>query len=82
MVHVKNTSIILLSETNNSRLVRLLNIVEEQLQHDISNMIYLPSINQAPTELSAIVEIIKQVKTKSERVVYLTEVDLVAHHAI
>ena len=45
-------------------------------------MIYLPSINQAPTELSAIVEIIKQVKTKSERIVSLTEVDLVAHHAV
>ena len=56
-------------------------IVEEQLQQDISNVIYLPSINQAPTELSTIEEIIKQVKIKSERL-SLTEVALVAGHAI
>ena len=56
-------------------------IVEEQLQQDISNVIYLPSINQAPTELCTIEEIIKQVKIKSERL-SLTEVALVAGHAI
>ena len=55
-------------------------IVKEQLKQDISNVINLPSINQAPTELSTIVEIIKQVKIKSERL-SLTELDLVANHA-
>lgn len=29
---------------------------------DVSNVTFLPSINQAPTELGTIVEIVKQVK--------------------
>ena len=45
------------------------------------NVTFLPSINQAPTELSTIIEIVKQVKLKFQ-VLYLKEVDLVADHAI
>ena len=37
-------------------------IIEEHLQQDISNVIYLPPINQAPTELSTIMEIIENTK--------------------
>ena len=48
---------------------------------DVNNITFLPSINQAPTKLSTIVEIVKQVKLKSQAL-SLKEVDLVADHAI
>ena len=48
---------------------------------DMGNVNFLPSINQAPTELSTIVKTVKQVKLKSQALP-LKEVDLVASHAI
>ena len=54
-------------------------IIEEHLQQDISNVIYLPPINQAPTELSTIMEIIENTKKWKRS---LTELRLVVDHAI
>ena len=48
---------------------------------DVSNVTFLLSINQLPTKLSGIVEIVKQLKLKSQAL-SLKEVDLVADHAI
>lgn len=80
LVHVKMQASFYCHKETTLNWLDLFSIVEEQLQQDISNMVYL-LINQAPTELTTIVEIIKQVKIKSERL-SLTEVDLVADHAI
>ena len=51
------------------------------ISEDVSNVTFLPSINQAPAELSTIAEIVKQVKLKFQAL-SLKEVNLVADHAI
>ena len=45
----------------------IFSIAEDHLQQDTSNVTYLPSINQAPIELSTIIEIIEQIILKSEK---------------
>ena len=48
---------------------------------DVSNITFLPSINQTPTELNTIIEIVKQMKRTSQALSF-KEVGLVAEHAI
>ena len=77
LVHVKHETIILLQKQTIPNWSDFFSIIEEHLQQDISNVIYLPPINQAPTELSTIMEIIENTK-KWKR----SELRLAVDHAI
>lgn len=79
MVYVKNETIICCQKQTIPDWSHFFSIVEEPLQQDISNAIYLRSINQASIELSTIMEIIEHTKKWKPS---LTEPRLVADHAI
>ena len=56
-------------------------VMEEHLPDTISEVYYLPSINQSPTKMETVQEVLLQVKAKAEAL-DLTKVDLVLDHAI